>query len=143
MRNLSSYHNNRSSHMSTFSWIIIGLIVGAGIVYYFRTSKKGPTNKYALLEAEINKLSPEHVDSLAVSDVTEYFRGFGLKQGQQVPFIYVPQRAMSASSEESMLFLGVFDNASNSIQNGRLIAARSLDDDLKSLIGTERFIALS
>jgi hypothetical protein len=32
-----------------------------------------PTNKYALLEAEINKLSPEHVDSLAVSDVTELF----------------------------------------------------------------------
>lgn len=129
--------------MSTFSWIIIGLIVGAGIVYYLRKSKKGPANKYDLLEAEVNKLSPEHVDSLAVSDVTEYFRGFGLKQGQQVPFIYVPQRAMSASSEESMLFLGVFDNASNSIQNGRLITARSFDDDLKALIGSERFIALS
>jgi len=129
--------------MSTFSWIIIGLLVGAGIVYYLRKSKKGPVNKYDLLDAESNNLSPEIVDSLSVSDVTEYFKGFGLKQGQHVPFIYVPQRAMSASSEGSMLFLGVFDNASNSIQNGRLIVARSVEDDLKSLIGSERFITLS
>ena len=97
------------------------------------------TSEELSLEELIDSLStdsaPEKVEILKMEDVVTYFKSFPLKKGKDLPFI--------ARKGHDVFLLGTFNEELNEIENFKLIKTEVLDDQLKSILGTEKFVVLT
>jgi len=97
------------------------------------------TSEEFSLEKIIDSLStdstPEKVEILKKEDVVTYFKSFPLKKGKDLPFI--------ARKGHDVFLLGTFNEELNEIENFKLIKTEVLDDQLKSILGTEKFVVLT
>ena len=125
--------------MSTFSWILIGLVLGIGLLLFYR---KGKVSRFGDIDSKVKEFTPEHVDSLSLKDVKDYFQGLHLQKGKDTPFIYHLQDHPSTPNS-NLYFLAVFDEESQQVKEGRLLDVTSIEADLRDLLGTDPIIVLS
>lgn len=99
------------------------------------------------------KLNEETIGTeLKKEDVVAFFRSLSPNQVSDIPFIangdceefrkmlHVP--FPKGKENYQTIFIGVFNNKSNSIINNKLIHAKDIDDELKQLLGVEKLVVL-
>lgn len=84
------------------------------------------------------KISPEQVERLALSDVVSYFKMLNLKKGIDVPFI-----GKGVLGDVTVYLLATYNETSDSIENAKLIAPSSVDEDVLSTMGNEPIVVLT
>ena len=97
------------------------------------------TSEELSLEELIDSLStdsaPEKVEILKMEDVVTYFKSFPLKKGKDLPFI--------ARKGHDVFLLGTYNEKVDQIEHYKLIKSEVLDEQLKSILGKEKFVVLS
>ena len=123
--------------------IILGSIALVCVVYYSYKRKKGKTaisqeDSIAALLGSSFWENAEEIDILKMSDVVSYFKGLHLKKEVDVPFL-----AKAVKNELTCYLLAVYNEEDNTIKDYKLVAPKSVDEQIKSAIGNEKLIVLN
>lgn len=126
--------------MNTLFYVIgIGAVLAFAYAYHRRKHPQPRTPEQALDEF-MNGLQSdsETVEQLTMQDCAAYFRALNLRKNRDVPFI--AQRLRQGKKE---YLLGTYNQASNEIENYKLIAPNSVDNAVLEALGNERMVVLN
>lgn len=124
---------------------ITAVLVAGALVTFFLFRKKQNSNKVVLSE--------EIIDSeLKITQIVEFFKSLELKQKRDVPFVAKGDceefRKMFGGSFPKKkegyvtLFLGVYNEEKGTIDNHKLIHAKTVDSETQQMLGDENLVVL-
>lgn len=133
--------------MNKYIWIILGIGVVSYVSYrLYKSSRKSENSS----KEEKEKIKPEVVDSLGMSDVIGYFKGLGLKEGVDKPFIAQGEYMKEGLDLSDPLYeglniicLGVYSDKSDELREYKALACKVVDEDVMKILGTDKMVVLS
>lgn len=122
------------------SVLIIGGIAVVGIACYCYYRRKHRLNRKVdeILSDLTGKVCPEKIETLAMSDVVDYFKSLKLTKGKDIPFI-----AKFTKNGAVSYLLATFDEETNEACNYKYVTPNSIDEELKKCIGNEKMVVLN
>ena len=114
--------------------IAVVVLAIAVVAVIKRRRQKTPTLE-ELIDILSTDCAPEIVEILKMEDVVTYFKSFPLVKGKDIPFI--------AQKGQDVFLLGTYNEKMEQIEHAKFIKTEVLDEQLKSILGTEKMVVLS
>ncbi|MDE5880168.1 MAG: hypothetical protein K2H60_00425 [Muribaculaceae bacterium] len=120
----------------------IALIAGVAAYLWYNSKKKKVTKKV--------DIPTEFVDSLALSDMVQYFRSLSLEEGKNRPFICTDREMMAEfinlpdiADNVNPLLLGVYTDATDALEPLKLVCVKEIGSDIKEVMGNDKLVMLT
>lgn len=126
--------------MNTLFYLIgIGAFLAIAYAYHRRKHSQPKTPEQAFEDfISSHQLQGEVVERLSMLDCVAYFRTLNLRKNRDVPFIAQWERQGKKS-----YFLGTLNQETEEIENYKLIAPNSVENDVLEALGNERLVVLN
>lgn len=129
--------------MSSFGWILSGAVICAAGYFFYQYGKKKKPSDFLNKIKGIGK--PEEIDSLAMTDVVNYFKSLQLKKGRDIPFICDFRRITVPRSDLPSVgyLLATYNEDADIVENCRFLLPKHIDPSVSEVLKDNGLVVLS